>query len=527
MAGGSSNPLRQQMINMMYLVLTALLALNVSADILKAFALVNKGLDKTNTSYQDKNELTMKQFQKLYDVDKAKAQQFWDNANKAKATADAMFNYLQGIKERIATRAEGWKEGSDKATVVDDKNTELPTRYFIKEPDNAPVGQKHGDKLRDSLSQFVKQMKSYLGAGNENAVNFKIDTEAPPKSKDGDVKTWVEYYFEGVPAIAAITEITKFQNDVRNAEAEVTNFNMKQVGSSDFKFDNLVAIVTSETPSVSVGQKYKADIYLGAYSSTQKADIYVNGQPQKVENGKATYETVASGMGEKQLDIKIRVPDPTKPGVFKEYPTKTAYQVFTGGATISAEKMNMLYIGLDNPIAASAAGFRPDETVVTPSGGCSWHAAPGPAGHYICKPNPGVHEITVSVSVKMPDKTIKKMGQQVYRVRPVPHPEVLFGTKTGGRISRGELQTVSFINAGLGESFAFEGLKYTINSFTFALAPKSGQSFIEQVSGNRVTQAMRQHFQTARPGDIIVIANVEATGPVGKVQLNGPSLTVF
>src|SRR5688572_6496173 len=119
---GTANPLRQQMINMMYLVLTALLALNVSADILKAFALVNGGLEKTNGDYLAKNNLTMNAFKKAYETDKEKAEKVYTNATKANQTADAMYKELQDIKEMMATKADGWKEGSNKTGVENDQD---------------------------------------------------------------------------------------------------------------------------------------------------------------------------------------------------------------------------------------------------------------------------------------------------------------------------------------------------------------------------------------------------------------------
>jgi len=522
-AGGSVNPLRQQMINMMYLVLMALLALNVSADILKAFALVNKGLEKTNVDYAVKTGLTMESFQKIYELDRAKAQHNYDNAKNAKIESEMMYNYLQTIKQLFANRCGGWLDET-KTTIEDDKNLETSTHYFLKEPENAT--KHHGSILRDSLKAYIAKMQSFLD--NPNAVPIKIDVNDPPRSKEGDQKTWEEYYWEGVPSIAAVTELKKFQNDIRTAEGEVTSYNLRAVGAEEQHFNSLIAMVSSETPTVSAGQTYKADIVLGAYNTTVTPRIEVNGNMlSKIEGGVGKYETTASGQGEQQIKVKIFVKNP-KTGKDTFYTTSTTYQVFTGGATISADKMNMLYIGLDNPISAAAAGFTPAQTHVSTTGGGSWRPDPstkGP-GHYILKPDGSAREITVKVSVTMSDGSTKQMGQQVYRVRPVPHPEVLFGTKTGGAISRGEIATVSMINCGLGAGFAFEGLKYLVNGYTFAIAPKSGPAHFLPVTGNRITPECRNFLAQVHTGDFIIIANVSVTGPSGKLVLSGPTLTV-
>jgi gliding motility-associated protein GldM len=514
-AGGTVNPLRQQMINMMYLVLMALLALNVSADILKAFALVNKGLGKTNNDYAVKNNATMASFEKVYNLDKAKAQKYYDNALAARKQSKIMFDYLQGIKELIAKKSDGWVDSS-KTAIVDDKNLETSLHYFLKEPEN---GTPHGIRLRDSLKNYIKTMTA-LTDGN---VQVKIDVDDPPKNKEGDTKKWEEYYWEGVPSIAAITELTKFQNDIRTAEGEVTTYNYTRVGAEEQHFNSLIAMVSSETPTVSEGQTYKADIVLGAYNSTVTPKIEVNGAPVKVENGIGKYETSARGAGEQTIKVKIYVKNP-KTGVEEPIETESKYTVFKGGATISAEKMNMLYIGLDNPISISAAGFTPEQTLPSTSAGSLRKVG---NGQYMIKPDANSpRELTITVNVKTADGKTARMGSQVYRVRKIPHPEVLFGTKNGGAISRGEISVVSQINAGLGEGFAFEGLKYQVNSYTLAIAPKSGQSYIEPVTGNRITGASRSHLSNVHTGDLIVVANVDATGPAGKVILPGVTLTV-
>ena len=520
-AGGSVNPLRQQMINMMYLVLMALLALNVSADILKAFALVNKGLVKTNIDYKQKNDATMVSFKKVYDLDQQKAKTNYSNAIQAINLSEGMYKYLKSIKQVIATRCGGWLD-QDSTQIEDDKNLETSLQYFLEEPRNS--GKKHGNYLRDSLIAYNKQMQALTN----NVIPIKIDVSNPPINKDGDQKTWEQYYWEGVPSIAAVTELTKFQNDVRTAEGAVVTWNLGQVGAEEQHFNSLIPMVSSETPVVSAGQTYKADIVLGAYNNTVTPKIEVDGKLlTKVENGVGKYEAVATGQGDREFQVKIYVKDP-KTLTERAFPVTGKYQVFTGGATISADKMNLLYIGLDNPISAAAAGFTPAQTIVTHSGGGSFHPDPSQhaPGHFIMKPDGSQREITINVSVKMADGIIKPMGKMLYRVRPVPHPEVLFGTKTGGAISRGEIATVSMINCGLGASFGFEGLKYIVNGYTFAVAPKSGPAHFLPVNGNRIPSEARGFLSQVHTGDFIIIANVKVTGPGGTLMLSGPTLTV-
>jgi gliding motility-associated protein GldM len=516
-AGGSTNPIRQQMINMMYLVLTALLALNVSADILKAFALVNKGLDKNNVSYAEKSSVTMARFGELLKVDKAATQKYYDNAVKAQAVSENMFSYLQSLKEIIAARSGGWVPGSDKATVDDDKNLEVSTHCFLNEG--------HGRKLQDSLRNYVKNMEACLD--NPGAIPIKIDVEEPPVSKDGTKKDWISYYWEGVPSVAAITELTKLQNDVRNAEAEVASYNIRRVSDGDYKFGDVQAVISSETPVLSSGQSYEAKIFLGAISSTTIPKISVNGVPQQVTDGKVYFKEPATGGGTKSLNVSITVPNPKRPGHDTTYNTKTEYTVFTGASTIAAEKMNMLYIGLDNPVAVAAAGFTPAQTFVKFSGGGALHES-GP-GHYSFNPDGTAREVFATCYVRMTDGTTRQMGQPLkYRVRKVPKPEVLFGSKSGGLISKGEIATIHQLNAGLTETFAFEGLPVKVTSYTLAITPHTGGApFMEPVQGNKLSARAEARLKDVHVGDMIIVGDVACSGPgINLKGVSGPVLTV-
>jgi gliding motility-associated protein GldM len=423
----------------------------------------------------------------------------------------------------MATKADGWKEGSNKTGVENDQDLEIAEHYFVTDDKG-----KNGKALRDRLVKFQEDMKKLLidedGKPTPEAVKFEIDTRPEFVAHDGTKKEWHEYYFGGVPVIAAITEITKFQNDVRNAQSEVTNHLYKQIGAADVKFDNIIPIVSSSTPAVYQGGKYKAEIYLGAYSSTQQFQAIVNGQNLKVENGKALYEATANGTGSQKVDVKIIYKDAKGNPV--TLPISSEYQVFTGQATISADQMNVLYRGLDNPMSVSVPGFSDAQTMVN-FGGLP-NSKKGP-GKFSVKPTASTSpKVTVSVSVKMPDGGTKSMGSREYRVRNIPRAEVLFGGKPGGPISKGEIMTVRQISAGLGPEFAFEGLKYAVLGYTIVISPRAGGQapYIENITGNQISGNAKNRLQSVRTGDIIVIANVQVNGPAGKQTLVGTSLTV-
>ncbi|MDZ4840336.1 MAG: gliding motility protein GldM [Bacteroidota bacterium] len=514
----SGNPQRQKMINMMYLVLTALLALNVSADILKAFGLVNRGLGNTITGLTSKNDFIMGQFKTLKD-NNPKAAEPYDDAIKAQQISATMIAYLGKVKDDIAKEAEGWdyeQYPGEKVTVLKESDLEAPHRYFIEEK----KGQ-NGIDLLAKLKQFNVDMAKLNGGV------IAIDTvslKSTFKEKDGTKKKWAEYYFEGKPSIAAITLLTKFQTDVKASEADALQFNIKRVGATDFKFDQVKPMVSINTPSLNVGGKFEAQISLGAYDSKSSPIVKVGGRVIPVKDGVAIYNETANGMGTKNINGEIVVKSPIAGEKDKVYKFETSYQVFTGGATISADKMNMLYVGLDNPISISAAGFRPDQVNASATGAALVKKG---NGAYVIKPlSINTREIVINVAVN-DNGTSRQMGKAVYRVRNVPKPEILLGSKQPGPISRGELTIVSQVNAGYGESFAFEGLGINVTSFTFVHAKRAGGTpYFETVTGNRVTGGMRNAFQGAKPGDVIVISEVSTVSAGASKKSNGGSWTV-
>jgi gliding motility-associated protein GldM len=220
---------KRQKTGMISLVFMGLLLINSSCvqnDIQKAFKQVGSGLENANTDYSNKSTKTMAEFDELYKKDSSRIKLLYENAQKATRIADSLYDYLQDIKEMMARKANGWTD-SNKIAVDRDQDLEIAEDYFVKN-DNG----KNGKELRQKLEDFDRQMKNLLidknGKPTPEAADFKIDTKEERVDRDGTTKQWHEYYFGEVPVIAAITELTKFQNDVRNAEAEVIHYLSQQ-----------------------------------------------------------------------------------------------------------------------------------------------------------------------------------------------------------------------------------------------------------------------------------------------------------
>ena len=530
---GKTNPKRQMMINMMYLVLTALLALNVSKQVLKAFELVNSGLEVTNGAFTKKNDNTYAAFEKQMGINAAKVKPYYDKAQIVKTESASLIKQIEDMKQALLSENGKLKTADDiyehpdtKEDIKSASDIEIGTNFFTGPKEK---GGEHGALLQGYLKSYRSKMESLIAEKDRAGSKLININDADPNVKaEADVtgNKWAHYYFAEVPLVADVTVLTKMQNDVKNTESNMISYLFGTIGQDDFKFDQLDAIISSDKPIVLQGQQYEAKIFLGAHDSHQNPEIEMNGQQLKVENGVAEYKVATTGEGERKLDGKIivKAPDGTK----KEYPFKTAYQVFVGSAVISADKMNVLYVGLENPISVSCPGYPPDKIIATTTGLSSWT---GSAGKFIAKPADAitVKEAVITVSVKTGDNSVKQMGTKTFRIKRMPKPKVLLGTLDGGAISKVQLSVQKVVQANL-ENFVYEGIKYTVVKYSWTFAPKGAGRQVqgpETVNGQLVPAALTNLVTGARTGDLVLISDIVASGPTGQVKISsGPTFII-
>ena len=512
MSLGSTNPKRQMMINMMYLVLTALLALNVSAEILKAFALVNGGLQETNKQFTMKTD---EAYDFLTDQNQTnpRAKKWYEKAMAAKKLTDTYYNYLEGIKQHLAKTAGGWSDSAH-TTVERKDDLEIGTNWFIE--------RKHGQLMKDSIDAYAVAMntlsepdtirKEGKVIGVRPGVKITIKTDIPKQANNVEKVDWSYYNFHMVPVVADITEVTKFQNDIKNAESDFVNYCLSHIGKRAIKIDQLIPIVAAERAVVPSGEKYDAMIYLGAVDKSQNPVITVGGRSLDVTDGSAKFETVANGSGEQNLAVDIAVKD--QDGVVKHYPAKMTYSVFTATAIISAEKMNVVYIGLDNPMAVSVPGYQPSDVIGSIDGGGTWKL--DKPGHYILRPDGHQRMVKITASVKGG----RKMGDMSYKVKSVPRPIIMLGATEPGTVSKGELSLASFVQANMGD-FVFEGLTPTVLGGNVVVShhnPADGAPIPHQFTGRALTAEIKQSINTAKKGDNVIVYDVKVKAIDGTVK---------
>lgn len=525
MAGGKLTP-RQKMINMMYLVLTALLALNVSQEVLNAFHLVNEGLQTSNGSLGEKNQGIYKMFDKQMDQDKNKAQQYFDKAQKAKKIGTELNTLLETYKKEIIKQAGGIDPETD--DILERDNIDVATRMFVEEG----AGVKRGRELQQKILDSRKQLLDLVDEKDRAAV--KISLDAPNIKKKGEEGAKWEYLtFSHVPATAAVTILSKFQNDVVSSEGAVIEYLIKKIGETDFKFDALAAKIIAPSSYIMQGQAYKADIFLAAFNSTQQPEVFMgsiggfkkntdgtydkvdspNPLPAgysessmlKAEGGMAKLEQGGGAVGEKKYTGIIRVKNPV--GGYTFYPFEGGYQVAAKAVVVSPMKMNVLYIGVENPMKISVPGVGQGDVTASLAG--AGNLTKNADGTYTATVT-GVGKCQINVSAKIEGK-VQAMGSEEFRIKRIPDPvPMTSGKLRGGNVQSGTMKAQSGILALL-ENFDFDA-RFNVVSFQMVFSSK-GEIFKAESPGPGFTPQMRGFIDRAKPKDIIFIDEIKVVGP--------------
>ena len=513
---------RQKMINMMYLVLTALLALNVSAEILNAFKTVNNSITTSNTVVSDKNTLTYNAFEKaLNDAQtKANAEIWAPKAKQIQKISSSMFNTINGMKDLLVRESQPDYDKDGKLIKYNDANLDAATRVFDKDG--------KGKILYDSLVEYKKEMLAVLNPAEfkDNKVLFDEITKAKadfekqlpldlrvPESQTGaaksgdDVKDWVTNYFHMTPTIAAITILSKFQNDVKNSESQMVDYCYKQIGSVKVVFDQFEAFAGTNATYLMPGDELDLTAGIGAFSKAAKPTITINGAPQTLNNdGVADYKTKVEGAGEHSLTVNIAY---TKPDGSPATVSKVVkYTVgLPSGASIFLEKMNVVYIGVANPMTISGGSVGAEKVHVTfASPGASLTKTTG--DHYEARATtPGMAKIIVNANGKNFEFPI--------RVKNLPLPAGFIGSKKGGAISSAEFKAIGGLIARLEDS-DFEA-PFKVVSYKMGFIGGNISAYNEASNeGNRWNGNAASLVGRASPGTNVFFDQIRVVGPDGK-----------
>ena len=554
MAGGGKETPRQKMIGMMYLVLTALLAMNVSKDILKAFVTVNESLERTNANFDLNSQKLLKAFEATQ-KETATAKPYYEKVLVAQKLTEGLFKYIEELKHHLIKHTEGDKPGGDtlRLRYVDAKdNYDIPTHALIGDDERNPASGEFTavelkgkimevhDKLIKMLDDMQKKDETHFLQSDYDNLKKKIETlkpDAGDEKEDGVPVTWEILNFYHLPLAGTITNLTKMQADLKNVESEIISTFSNASGKLMVKFNKLSAKVVAPSSYIQSGQKYAADIFIAASSSDFKKEnmqVLVNPTSYDTITGTVTggtdvplspdgmgkYEQGTQGQGEQKYKGVIRFKQPD--GKYKLYPFEQSYMVAAPSVAVSAEQMNVFYVGVPNPVSVSAAGVSPTDLIVSPTGG-GVRSTPKGAGQYEFNFTTA-GECVVNVSSKSPSGPAKSQGSKKFRVKPLPPPVTTVGGLSGSiDMKKSQLSTIGGVGA-TAPGFDFKA-NFVVIGFEITGSVK-GQTKIASCQGNSLSADAKAILNGAGPGSKIFIDQVKVKGPDGKISTNVPGVTI-
>lgn len=544
MAGGKLSA-RQKMINMMYLVLTALLALNVSKEILNAFVTVNDGLETTKTTFKNKMAQQYADFAASYNENKQKVGPYYNSAQTIQTGVDDIIDYIDNIKVLIIAGTEGKtnEEIFANDTILSMKYVEakdgydIPTNLLIgADPDTPKDGENTAKELKSKLEAYRDMLKKVISdRGGNPTLEASIDKTFtfPEKVKDasGTTTNWESLNFYHVPLAACVTILSKFQADIRNTESDVVKWLYGQVDASSLKFTTIRPAVIPLTNYVTQGDSFKADVFLAAYDETNPPVVRLAADDATIDTltgkitGDFTEVTIGpDGMG--KLAIPASAVGQMSKGLSIEYKpmgqdpltyyTYANYEVAKPSLVVSPTKMNVFYKGVDNPVDVSVPGFSADKIRPSISAGSITKAS---GGGYVVRIKTG-NKAQISVTAELPDGSTKRLGPAEFRVKSVPNPTPYFAGKSvaDDKVKKRELLAAQGVIAKMLD-FDFD-LKFTVTQFRLTMIVAGTP--VEKVSkSNRLSGEMKELLKKAKRGQKIYIEGIKARGPDGTVRSLG------
>lgn len=529
MAGGKQTP-RQKLIGLMYLVFLALMALNVSRQVLDSFPLIDEGIEQTNLTLNQKVESVMQEFTQQEVISAEKVQPFFNEAKRVRELTTELINYISGVRAEMISRVDGIPvEEASQIRLIDLKNKDnysSSSIFWLRDNNQDPV-QLGGSgtrayELRQRIESYKADLLEIVGShGLEGAITLGLDTDGPYYLPNTNTEiTWQQHMFDRIIPVAAATNLNRLITEVRNAEFDVVNTLFGAIDADDFKFDQISARVVPRSQVVLAGDSYEAQIFVAAFDSRQEPTILVDGRPIPTSGGIGTLRIPASGTGSRTFSGVIRVTNPA--GIPQEYTFRETFLIQQPSLTVSADRMNVFYIGVDNPVSISVPGVPTENLRSSISAGAT--LTPRGGTGYTVRVSPGTTEVRISVNAVV-DGSTRSMGTSVFRVRTVPDPVAFIAGRREGRIPREELALARAIIPRL-ENFEFD-MNFEIASFTMA-ANVAGDFRQWNATGNTFSAEMLQVINNASRGQRFIFENITTRpGPDGRVRTLSPiTLTI-
>ncbi|MDE6206341.1 MAG: gliding motility protein GldM [Muribaculaceae bacterium] len=510
--GANSNRLtpRQKMINLMYIVLTAMLALNVSSDVLDGFTQVHEGLSRSNANYGQRNGAILSQLNSLAEKNPDKAVAWRDRALEVHSNTDALISYVDSLKLLIVRKADGSKGDPDNILNRDDLEA---AAVVMLSP-----GNQLGAKLRGRVDDYAEYVSSFIpDSAKVSNIHEALSTEPIVRSGTLAPQQWEEAKFEQQPVVAAVTLLSKLQSDILYAEGEALASLLSQVDAGDLRVNQTSAYVIPQSRLVMRGGKYSANIVLAAVDTTQRPRVFIEGR--ELQGSTGLYEVPTGSTGNFSYKGWLEVTNPD--GTVTREDFNSSYTVIEPMATVSATMMNVLYAGIDNPVSISVPGVSMGDISATMTNGTltrqgdSWIARPTQIGK----------DATVTVTAQMDGRAVT-MADTKFRVRKLPDPTPFIAYTDaqgnvehyrGGRpIAKAMLLAANGLQAAIDDGLL--DTPFAVESFETVFFDSSGNAMPEVSAGATFSQRQKQQFQRLSRGKRFFISRIRAKGPDGTTR---------
>ncbi len=492
MAGGKLTP-RQKMINLMYLVFIAMLALNMSKEVLSAFGLMNEKFESSNVASIENNKSLLQTIEQKGTENAGMFGEAKNRAEKIASISKSFYEYVGSLKADATNGVEIDKETGKLPYEAMDKGSYIDEQWF-----KGDAYSSKGSAIVSAMNKYVADMKAAT-AGNDKLTRVVKEIESKfntndIKDSEGTVKKYLAYHFEGFPGIASLAKLTAWQNDIQKAEYDSYNALLGKAAVDASSMKNYTALVVLDKSAYFQGETVTGKVVLGRYDENTKPTSFQG--PGKIENGQAVISMTAGAIGEQNINGQFTFMEDKKPIALK-FEGKYVVIPRPNSANISADKMNVVYRGLANPMTISFAGIG-DNNVSASAAGLS---KAGGNGKYNLIPGSGT-EVTVNVTGKMSDgKSVA--DKKVFRIKNIPAPQGAIGGTPGiqrGAKSRLEVSQVSAVLP----DFVYD-VKFQVVQFAFKVP---GQASIV-VNGDRVDGRCKAALARATKGDQITISDIK------------------
>ena len=502
MAVNSPNSPRQKMINLMYLVFIAMLALNVSAEVLDGFGLVDKSLRNSSHTLIDRNDLIIEELETYSKQNPEKAEEWFQKGLEVRSMTDSLTAYIQELKHLMVREADGKKADVDNIKHKD--NLDAASIIML-----SPINGK-GSELKNAIDNYRNSIANHvLNPARRNIIERSLSTQSESN------KSWEAKHFENMPLAAAVAILTKIENDIIAAEGDALENILNNVDAGDFRVNQLNAYVISESDIVFQGSEYNARVILSAEDTTIHPIMHINGATPTL-NEKGIFSLPANSVGTFPVEGYLEISG--NDGTTTQSKFSSTYTVIEPMATIAPSLMNVLYAGIENEISISVPGIAPQDINATIINGSLYRKG----NLWVARPNAVGQDVTISISAQTANSAMRQITSREFKVRALPDPTPFISyTDANGNLAMfkgGVVPKTTLLNADGIDAAIDDGIlniPFRVLNFRTIFFDSMGNAIPEVSNGNRFSVRQKDQIRQLSRGKYFYISGVKAAGPDG------------